>query len=168
MSLWDWLSPPPQAVRPYVPEGLVALVKAGEGFAHVVKWQPVPTAVPYVCPAGFWTIGYGELCQPDHPPVTEPEALERLRTILLPAYVSHALRLSPDLSTEPERRLIAIADFVYNLGPTRYAASTLRKRVNARQWRRACDELRKWVHGGGRVLPGLVKRREAEIALLRT
>jgi lysozyme len=33
-------------------------------------------------------------------------------------------------------------------------------------WGNAALELRKWVHGGGRVLPGLVARRQAEIALM--
>ncbi|WP_423826681.1 glycoside hydrolase family protein, partial [Salmonella enterica] len=32
------------------------------------------TAIPYICPAGFWTIGYGHFCDPKHPPITEAEA----------------------------------------------------------------------------------------------
>lgn len=124
------------------------------------------TAVPYICPAGFWTIGYGELCQPDHPEITEPKGAERLKEVLLPAYVSHALRLSPVLHTESDERLTAISDFVFNLGPTRYSSSTLRRVVNAREWGRAKQEIRRWVWGGGKKLPGLVLRREREAALL--
>jgi len=44
--------------------------------------------------------------------------------------------------------------------------STLRRRVNQRDWAAASTELRRWVYGGGRVLPGLVARREAEAAWL--
>lgn len=82
---------------------------------------------------------------------------------VVPAYVAHAVRLSPGLSGD---RLTAIADFIFNLGPTRYAASTLRRRVNDSDWCGARDEIRRWVFGGGKKLPGLVIRREAEAALL--
>jgi len=149
-----------------VPAGLAPLVMAGEGFHRVVRRQPVPAAVPYLCPAGYWTIGYGELCRQDHPEITEPAARERLVGLLLPLYVAHALRLSPRLVAAPEACLTAIADFVFNLGPTRYAASTLRRRVGAAEWGDAAVECRRWVYGGGRVLPGLVLRREAEAQLL--
>ena len=63
-------------------------------------------------------------------------------------------------------RLSAIADFCYNLGTTRYKSSTLRRKVRDSDWLDAADELQKWVWGGGRKLPGLVLRRQAEAALL--
>lgn len=138
-----------------VPDQLPALVKRFEGFS--------PT--PYICPAGYWTIGYGVLCQRDHPRISREEG-EAMLAELLPVYVGHAIRLSPRLATEPEGRLTAVADFIFNLGPTRYAASTLRRVVNARDWGRAREEVRRWVYGGGRKLPGLVLRREAEAMLM--
>lgn len=141
---------------------LVEIVKAFEGFHRVVQQRPVVMAAPYLCPAHFWTIGYGILCQKDHPQISLAEG-EKMLADVLPGYVGHALRLSPRLEGS---RLTAISDFVFNLGPTRYAASTLRKRVNEGRWGSARDELRKWVWGGGRKLPGLVLRREAEAALL--
>ncbi len=70
------------------------------------------------------------------------------------------------LATEPEARLAAIVDFTFNLGAGRLQTSTLRRRVNQRDWPAAARELRRWVHSGGRVLPGLVVRREAEVALV--
>ena len=148
-----------------VPDTLVELVKRWEGFHRVVRRSPAVVAVPYLCPAGFWTIGYGVLCQKDHPEITLEEG-EAMLEKLLPVYVGHALRLSPCLHTESDDRLSAIADFVFNLGPTRYAASTLRRVVNAHDWGRAREEIKRWVWGGGRKLPGLVLRREAEAALL--
>lgn len=75
-----------------------------------------------------------------------------------------ALNLSPALRKE---RLVAIADFIFNLGTTRYKASTLRRAINAEDWDRAEEEIVKWVYGGGRKLPGLVKRRAFEAMLLR-
>jgi lysozyme len=59
-----------------------------------------------------------------------------------------------------------MTDFAYNLGVARYRASTLRKRVDAGDWEDAKEQLMLWVRGGGKVLPGLVKRRKAEAALL--
>jgi lysozyme len=76
------------------------------------------------------------------------------------------LRYCLVLATEPERRLAAIVDFTFNLGAGRLQTSTLRRRVNQRDWVAAASELRRWVYGGGRVLPGLVTRREAEALLL--
>jgi lysozyme len=148
-----------------VPDTLVELVKRWEGFHRVVKRSPAVTAVPYICPAGYWTIGYGVLCQKDHPEITLEEG-EQMLDRLLPVYVNHALRLSPRLHNESDERLAAISDFVFNLGAGRYKASTLRRVVNQGEWGRAKEELKKWVWGGGKKLPGLIKRREAEAALL--
>lgn len=76
------------------------------------------------------------------------------------------LRFCPVLAIEPEARLGAIVDFTFNLGAGRLQTSTLRRRVNQRDWAGATSELRRWVYGGGRVLPGLVARREAECKLI--
>jgi lysozyme len=70
------------------------------------------------------------------------------------------------LATEPENRLAAIVDFTFNLGAGRLQTSTLRRRVIQRDWSLVAAELRRWVRGGGRVLPGLVVRREVESQLL--
>lgn len=61
----------------------------------------------------------------------------------------------PVLATEPEGRLAAILDFTFNLGAGRLQTSTLRRRVNQRDWVSAAQELRRWVYGGGKVCPGL-------------
>ena len=131
-----------------VPQAAIDLAKRFEGFERRVKRGTEITAIPYICPAGFWTIGYGHLCEATHPPITEVEA---------EAYL---------VATEPKRRLAAIVDFTFNLGAGRLQTSTLRRRVNQRDWTAAGAELRRWVYGGGRVLSGLVSRRLAEALLL--
>lgn len=70
------------------------------------------------------------------------------------------------LATEPEGQLAAIVDFTFNLGAERLQTSTLRRCINQLDWAAAVTELRRWVYGGGKVLPGLVTRREAEAAWL--
>ena len=70
------------------------------------------------------------------------------------------------LATESEGRLAAIVAFTFNLGAGRLQTSTLRRRVKQQDWAAAATELRRWVYGGGKVLAGLVTRREAEAAWL--
>ena len=147
-----------------IPQAAVVLAKRFEGFHRVPKNDP-GRAYPYVCPAGFWTVGFGHLCEQDHPPITEAQAEAYLAADLMIALTA-TLRYCPMLATEPEARLAAIVDFTFNLGAGRLQTSTLRRRVNLRDWPSAGQELRRWVYGGGRVLAGLVTRREAEAALL--
>ena len=148
-----------------VPKTAIELAKRFEGFERKVKRGTEITAIPYVCPAGFWTIGYGHLCDATHPPITEGEAEIYLALDLQTALVA-TLRCCPVLATEPDGRLAAIVDFTFNLGAGRLQTSTLRRRVNQRDWPAAGTELRRWVYGGGKVLPGLIARRSAEAALI--
>ena len=129
---------------------------------------------PYICPAGYPTIGYGTVYKPDGTKVTmqdEPISKELANDWLMRElehnYMAGVLKSSPVLITN-EKALAAITDFAYNLGVARYRASTLKRRVDAKDWSGACEELAKWNKGGGKVLPGLVKRRQAEIDLLRS
>lgn len=149
-----------------VPAAAIILAKQFEGFHHVPKLDPERRAHPYICPAGYWTIGFGHLCDPTHLPITEAEAEVYLSRDLMTALTA-TLRYCTMLATEPENRLAAIVDFTFNLGAGRLQTSTLRRRVNQRDWVAAGQELRRWVYGGGKVLPGLVARREAEVARLR-
>lgn len=152
-------------MTPRVPELAVALAKEFEGFHREVRRQDGISAVPYLCPAGFWTIGYGHLCGKDHPPVTHAQAEEFLAADLQSAF-SATLRFCPILALEPQARLAAIVDFTFNLGAGRLQTSTLRRRINEGEWEEAGTELMRWVHAGGRVLSGLVRRREAERRML--
>jgi len=147
-----------------VPPQAIALAKRFEGFCRVPKNDP-GRAYPYVCPAGYHTIGFGHLCRQDHPPITGAEADVYLAQDLMTA-LSATLRYCPVLATESESRLAAIVDFTFNLGAGRLQTSTLRRRINQRDWVLAADELRRWVFGGGKVLPGLVARRRDEATLL--
>ncbi|MDC6212472.1 lysozyme [Ralstonia solanacearum] len=149
-----------------VPQSAIDLAKRFEGFHRVPKDDPLKHAHPYICPAGFWTVGYGHLCDPAHPPITQAQAEAYLAADFVVA-LNAVLRFCPVLATEPEGRLAAIVDFTFNLGAGRLQTSTLRRRINQRDWIAAAAELRRWVYGGGKVLPGLAARREAEVDLLR-
>lgn len=127
---------------------------------------------PYICPAGYPTIGYGTVYKPDgtkvtmqHPAITKETAEEWLLYTLKTNYVAGVLQSSPHLITYP-KVLGALGDFAYNLGVPRYRASTLKRKVDACDWSGAKIELQKWVIGGGKRLPGLVLRRQAECKFL--
>ncbi len=148
-----------------VPQTAIELAKRFEGFERKVHRGTEIIAIPYVCPAGYPTIGYGHLCDLAHPPITEAEAEVYLARDLQVA-LDATLRCCPVLATEPTGRLAAIVDFTFNLGAGRLQTSTLRRRINQRDWPSAAQELRRWIYGGGKVLPGLVARRQAEVALI--
>jgi lysozyme len=100
-----------------VPQAAIVLAKRFEGFCRVPKNDP-GRAYPYICPAGYWTIGYGHLCDPKHPPITEAEGEVYLSNDLQTALAAK-LRYCPVLTNEPENRLAAIVDFTFNLGAGR-------------------------------------------------
>lgn len=140
---------------------VIELCKKWEGFSEK----------PYICPAGYVTIGYGTVYKPDGTRVSLQDASISKETAeswlvkeITNNYIKGVLKASPSLINNPQL-LAAITDFAYNLGVARYRASTLRKRVDAGDIDGCVAELRKWVYGGGKKLRGLVLRREDEIAL---
>lgn len=140
-----------------IPEALLALIRRFEGLRLRA----------YLCPAGVPTIGYGHTGRDvsiTMPPISEPVA-EAMMQRDAEVFARAAGNLSPILWHDENKRA-AIADFCFNLGTSRYKASTLRRRVDAGDWEGAAIELQKWVHGGGRKLPGLVRRRAEEGRLL--
>lgn len=139
-----------------------ALCRQFEGFR----------AKPYLCPAGIPTIGYGSTYYSNgskvtlnDPPISEPDAQTLLMEELQHTYLPGVLRNCPALGKD-ERKLNAIVDFAYNLGVGRLQTSTLKRKINAQDWAGAKEQLMLWTRGGGKVLPGLLKRRTAECALL--
>lgn len=139
------------------------LCKVFEGFR----------AKPYLCPAGVATIGYGSTyyqngnkVELSHPPMSKEQAEQLLLFELNHTYLPGVLRQCPNLLQEKPGRLAAIVDFAYNLGVGRLQTSTLKRKIIAKDWEGAKEQLMLWTRGGGKVLPGLVKRRSAEVQLM--
>jgi lysozyme len=129
-------------------------------------------AKPYLCPAGIPTIGYGSTYYADGKKVTlndslisQKDANDLLMNELQHTYLPGVVRNCPILATD-ERKCNAIVDFCYNLGVGRLQTSTLKRKINAQDWDGAKEQLMLWTKGGGKVLPGLLKRRQAECALM--
>lgn len=120
--------------------------------------------VAYKDPVGLWTTGYGHRCSANHPPITEEVANKLLREDLEIAF-NIVVKKAPDL--KDLGLIAALTDFTFNLGTTRLNNSTLLKLVQSDPSSREAlaVEFSKWVYAGGYVLPGLVARRKAEVAL---
>lgn len=123
---------------------------------------------PYLCPAGVPTIGYGATYYETGRRVALTDvsiSKEYAEALLLwhieNVYMPAVIRLCPNID-DPER-MGAIIDYTFNLGAGNLRNSTLRRKINQDDWDAVPTELRKWVKAGGKVLRGLVLRREAEI-----
>lgn len=141
---------------------LVPLVKSSEGLYRV---KVDGLVYPYICPAGYPTQGFGILVSGlDVPAITKAEAERRLFAAL-PKYIGDTLTICPRLAQLGPNAIAAVSDFTFNLGVARLRSSTLRRKIAAGEFASVPDELRKWVFGGGKKLPGLVLRREEEVKL---
>lgn len=118
----------------------------------------------YLCPAGVWTVGWGST-GPDIGPLTQwtqEQADVRLYKDVYKFY-NVVIKLAPSATVSTR---MALTDFAYNLGLGALKSSTLLKKVNINDMDASKVEIMKWVHGGGKILPGLIKRRAAEANLL--
>lgn len=123
------------------------------------------SATWYVCPAGIRTIGVGHTGPlPDGftAPLTRDEGLRLLQHDLRTYEQAVRDNVRVQLS---QGEFDALTSFCYNVGPGAFRNSTLLRRLNAGDRDGAASELLRWTRGGGRVLRGLVLRREAERAL---
>lgn len=136
----------------------VDLVKRFEGYKDRA----------YLCPANVWTIGYGTIRYPGGRPVQSGDVciIEHAES-WLKHEMDYAERKVLQLVKVPltPHQLGALTSFVYNLGSGAFRASTLRRRINSGDFEDVPYQFRRWVRAGGRILKGLVIRRQAEVDL---
>lgn len=124
----------------------------------------------YKCPANVWTIGYGHTSSAGSPIVTSDleitrEAAEEILKKDMGQYEDGVSKYVKVGLTQGQ--FDALVDFAYNAGVGALAKSTLLKKVNAGKFDEVPAEFMKWTKGGGKELPGLVRRRRAEVKLWR-
>ncbi len=141
-------------IIPPVPQAAIDMIKRFEGL-RLARYDDVD---------GNGTIGYGHLCKPgDHLNViTEDTANNLLHDDSLLSAASVIRFSSTPLN---DNQYAALIDFVFNMGAGSYQRSTLRQKINRREFNDIYQELNKWVYGNGRKIPGLVARRKAEFSL---
>jgi lysozyme len=123
----------------------------------------------YKCPAGIWTIGYGNTQYENGKAVKEGDIItleraEQLLEIILIKFIQQVLELVKSNINQNQKD--ALTDFAYNCGVGNLKTSTLLKKVNADPKDKTIRaEFEKWTRANGKVLNGLVKRRNAEANL---
>ena len=181
LAAWDWLqnaldkeklqefedlyrSAPP-AKEPLPPVWLSASLKLIKEFEGC-------RLKAYLCPAGVATIGWGTTKYQYAPVLLGDEISQEMADGLLQhdietVFGPGVLHLIPSARSWRPEQVAAIVSFAYNIGLGALETSTLRKRLNAGEppCSAVRQELQKWVHAGEAVLPGLQRRRNAEIAL---
>ena len=126
------------------------LIKSHEGLRTTAYQDPV----------GVWTIGYGHTgtAKPGQK-ITEAQAEQLLRQDV--GWAQDAVRKNVKVPLT-QGQFDALVSFTFNLGAGALGRSTLLKKLNAGDYAGAQAEFGKFVHAGGRVLPGLVRRRNEE------
>lgn len=119
----------------------------------------------YRCPAGVCTIGYGHTNAAGAPMITDSSVItqQQAEDILRHDLIKYEQAVI-GMVTQPlnQHQFDVLVDFAYNAGIGNLKSSTLLKKVNSAAFDDVPAELMKWTKGGGKVLPGLVKRRQAE------
>lgn len=130
------------------------------------------SSTPYQDPAGVWTIGYGSTRDMLGQPITAatPPISRAYAEALLTRDLGAAVAAVRDVVKVPltAHQWEALSDFVYNEGIGHFARSTTLKLLNQRQYAEAATHLEAWDIAGGRVLAGLLRRRQAEEKLFDT
>lgn len=112
---------------------------------------------------GVWTIGYG------HTKNVSPGmiiTMAQANTFLAEDVAVHASGIGKYVTVPlTQNQFDALASFHFNLGVDILKGSDLLAYINSKQWEAAATEMKKYVHAGSQVLPGLVNRRNAEVAL---
>jgi|694.fasta_scaffold126032_4 lysozyme len=144
------LSEPSEIGKLSVSQRLVDMIKGFEGFR----------AYPYTCPGGSLTIGYGTTIKPgEYTSITKEQGEALLRKS-----ISGFERSVKNLVKVPlnQNQYDALVSFTYNVGAGALKRSTLLKKLNSGDYSGAADELLKFTKANGKVLEGLVRRREKE------
>lgn len=144
---------------------------------------------PYLCPAHIWTIGYGHVLyqeqirlpmartdkpapmirkemplRPEDSRVWSKQEIEDLFAVDVASFERGVLRLIPGVVGR-QGAFDALVSFAFNAGLGNLQRSTIRMKANRGEWEEAAEAFMQWTKGGGKELPGLVRRRKAERAL---
>jgi len=155
-------------------------LKVSDRCKEIIKHHEGVRYKPYRCPAKLWTIGVGHVLYPNQGrlPLDQRDAfplesndnrtfskdeVDGLLAFDLQRFETGITRLFPMVLTIGQND--ALTSFAFNLGLGGVQRSTLRQKVIRNEIQEAADEFLKFTRGGGKVLPGLVKRRNDERAL---
>lgn len=131
-----------------------------EGLALTKSFEGLRLQAYRDC-AGIWTIGYGHTGPSllEGMTITEPEAELLLRADLADAVACVNRSVKAAIA---QHQFDALVDFCFNAGRGNFTQSTLLRKVNLKDFSGAATQFGLWVHAGGEIVSGLVRRRAAE------
>ncbi len=145
-----------------------SLVVSDQGARLIAQFEGFSGQL-YNDPAGHTTIGYGHLVHTGNVNGSEPAEFragisQEHALQLLKSDVSGAAQTVSNMVKVPlnQNQFDALTSFVFNVGSGNFQNSALLSRLNAGDYAAVPGELNRWIHGGNRVLDGLVSRRQAE------
>jgi lysozyme len=135
---------------------------SAEGLALIKKFEGCELEA-YKCSAGVWTIGYGHTKGVEEGmTITKDQAEE----MLLEELVEYEKAVEEAVHNQLDQCMFdALVSWTYNLGPTNLNSSTMLKVLNAGEYDEVPAQIKRWNKAGGKVLEGLIRRREAEALL---
>ena len=118
----------------------------------------------YMCIAGYKTIGYGHVLVSNdaRDSINQMEAEDLLLEDIKKAEKSVLRNIMVELT---QGQFDALVSFTFNLGAAALQRSTLRQKINRQEYESVPKEFMRWVYAGGQVIPGLIRRRRAELGL---
>ena len=133
-----------------------------EGVSLIKKFEGCELEA-YQCSANVWTIGYGHTKDVEKGDTITKEEAEQMLVDELHEYENYINKyVNVALS---QNQFDALVSWVYNLGPANLKASTMLKVLNSGEYEDVPAQIKRWNKAGGKVLDGLVRRREAEALL---
>ena len=130
-----------------------------DGLELIKKFEGCETTA-YQDSVGVWTIGFGHTKGVEEGQTCSIEDAESMLANEMDEYEGYINNMvKVDLQQHEFDALVA---WVYNLGPTNLGESTMLKVLNGGQFDRVPEEMNRWTRAGGKILEGLVRRRQAE------
>ena len=137
---------------------------SAEGIALIKKFEGCELEA-YQCSAGVWTIGYGHTKDVEEGDTISKDQAEEMLVEELHEYENYVNEyVNVALS---QNQFDALVSWVYNLGPANLTASTMLKVLNSGEYEDVPAQMKRWNKAGGKVLEGLIRRREAEACLFK-
>jgi len=137
---------------------------SNEGISLIQKFEGCELEA-YQCSAGVWTIGYGHTKNVIEGMTITKEQAEQMLVDELHEYENY---INEYVTTAlSQNQFDALVSWVYNLGPANLKASTMLKVLNSGKYEDVPAQMKRWNKAGGKVLEGLIRRREAEACLFR-
>jgi len=153
-------------------------MKTSAAAIKMVKHHEGVRTRPYRCPALLWSVGVGHVIDLSHIAVKYEErrslpipagwdrtlTMDEVDAILaqdLARFERGVARLCP-ASVNHQGQFDALVSFAFNVGLGNLQRSSIRMRYNRGDIEGAADAFLMWTKAAGKVLPGLVKRRNDE------